>query len=124
MTKPTDYHIALVLWPDGDWTQVSERPLDRNDMHVALISHFDGDLPADLTTCQVWHFAHGILPRDVTEDILTEIGAHLSATSTAEDYPDAWLDWADSDIQDGLAEMAARDWATDQGIYDMRECAA
>ena len=94
-------------------------------LHDVLTDSFDGydGMPADLTTCQVWHFTADSAPRDVTEDVLTKIGKTLSARMDAADFPDAFLSWADSDVQDAAADRLAREWAAEQNAA-LREVAA
>lgn len=96
-----------------------------DDIHNVLTESFDGwdGMPADLTTCQVWHFTADCPPRDVTEDVLTAIGKTLSARMDALDFPPAFISWADSDVQDAAADARAAGWAADHHNA-MMGCAA
>lgn len=124
MTAPTTNFIAMRDYGVHGW-ETLPMAATAAEIHDVLTTSFDGDdaMPADLTTCQVWHFTPDCPPRDVTEDVLTAIGRVLSERFAAEDYPDAFLIWADSDIQDAARDQAEADNRLEQRIADRMDAA-
>lgn len=119
----TPYFIAMRDYGEFGWETL---PLAEtaDEIHNVMTDSFFGDtMAADLTTVQVWHFTSDCPPRDVTEDVLTALGRVLSDRFAAEDYPDAFLTWADSDIQDAARDQAEADYQLEQRIADKRDAA-
>jgi hypothetical protein len=123
---PTTYYLVHRWWPalyigdTAEWGAIGRGIYeDRRDAQDAIVESFRDEMnPADLTTVNVRLFNDAGW-RDVTEDILTAIGARLSVDTDAADFPDAFLAWADSDIQDAAAEQAEADRAVDERRYAM-----
>ena len=107
MPRPTTYFLAIRDHGALGWDTL-QLAMTQADMQAEIVESFRDGIPADLTTCQVWLVTPGNAPIDVTEEVLAEIGRDLSARFDAEIYPDEFLAWADSDIQDAaLMECAA-----------------
>lgn len=131
MTAPTPYpaeFYAAHRWlaVPAAWCDLTDGPaMDKADAMDAITGSFWVDaMPADLTTVRVWHFTADFAPRDVTEDVLLSIGADLSDRFGADEFPAAFLRWADADIRDAAAEQAEADRAADERRYAAREFAA
>lgn len=130
MTAPTPYpaeFYAAHRWFDfpAAWCDLTDGPaLDRADAMIAITDSFWADaMPADLETVRVWHFTADFAPRDVTEDMLLTIGAALSDRFGADEFPAAFLRWADADIRDAAAEQAEADRMLEDQIAAKRDAA-
>lgn len=99
MTAPQTYFLAMRDYGALGWDTL-RLATTQAEMQAEIVESFRDGIPADLTTCRVWHFTPSSEPQDVTEEVLAEIGRDLSARFDAEIYPDEFMDWADSDIQD------------------------
>jgi hypothetical protein len=120
--------FTQILNADGVWRHphedVAHSQADAEEQIAEWFAlHDDEGLVADLTTVMVW-LNNDAGWRDATEDALINIGAAMSALHDADDFPDAFLRWADSDIQDDRAEQAERDRGTDERRYSRGEAAA
>ena len=126
MTTPT-FYSTHILNADGVWRHPHEDVAQTQDDAEEQIAewfrlHDDEALAADLTTVMCWACSDAGW-RDVTEDALANIGAAYSALHDADDFPDAFLRWADADIRDAAAKQAERDRAADERRYGRGEAA-
>jgi hypothetical protein len=103
MTIPTTYYLAARDFGHFGFDAIGTA--DSHDAAVDLIteSFRDDAMPADLTTVQVWHITPDAAPRDVTDDLLTAVGAWLSARHLVDTFPAPFLNWADFDIMEKAA---------------------
>ena len=120
--------FTQILNADGVWRHphedVAQSQADAEEQIAEWFAlHDDEGLAADLTTVMVW-LNNDAGWRDVTEDALRNIGAAMSALHDADDFPDAFLRWADSDIQDAAADARVADWLLEDRIQQKREDAA
>jgi hypothetical protein len=99
MTAPHTYFLAMRDYGALGWDTL-QLATTHADMQAEIVESFRDGIPAGLTTCQVWHVTPDCEPLDVTEEVLAAIGRDLSARFDAEIYPDEFMAWADSDIQD------------------------
>lgn len=125
---PTDFYTIDRWFGAGidAWGTLSDGPVeDRRDVLGRIIDSFDDGVPADLTTLRVMHFTADFAPRDVTEDILMDIGVMLSELHRAEpeSYPDAFDAWADTEMQIAINEASDPDHEAQAGYDAAREAA-
>ena len=117
--------FTQILNADGVWRHphedVAPSQADAEEQIAEWFAlHDDEGLAADLNTVMVW-LNNDAGWRDVTEDALSSIGAAMSALHDADDFPDAFLRWADIDIQDDRAEQAERDRGADARRYSRED---
>ena len=96
MPIPTTYYLAARDFGHFGFDAIGTA--DTRDAAIDLLteSFRDDTMPADLTTVQVWHITPDCPPRDVTEDLLTAVGAWLSGRHTVETFPapfEAWINF-------------------------------
>jgi len=107
MTPPPEYFVALRLYRRFGWETLPMGETRRAIQDV-LTDSFDGadGMAADLATVRVWHVTADCAPRDVTEDVLREIG-RMWSDGLAEDYPVAFLPWASLTMDEAISDMRA-----------------
>jgi hypothetical protein len=103
MTRPATYFLAARDFGHLGWDALGMATDFGGAMDLLTEGFHNDATPADLDTVQVWHITPDAAPRDVTEELLTAIGAHLSNIYSADNFPMPFLDWADFDILDGVA---------------------
>lgn len=89
MAHPTDFYIAHRLFRFGrnvaqiiqtaeEWGNLTDGPADKAQLMDSLRNDPSRDQHS-LQNLRVWHFQTDVPPRDVTEDIINELGAEAAA---------------------------------------------
>lgn len=128
MTHPAEFYICNRFFPHSPrdpWGGLSDGPVTRAEAEQLIIESFtarDNIGEATLETVYVLHVQPDAPARNVTEDVLCAIGSRLSDEVTRfEEFPDAFISWADEWVREAARRQQELDWAVDAYVDRKRD---